>query len=162
MKIRIKNPKDFCLGAVYLLSGAFALRLGSDYPLGSAGRMGPGYFPAVIASLLIVFGAASIVRSLLTVGEVIRVAALKPLLLITGAIVAFGVLLNTLGLVVAMTVLILMSAAASEAFRFEWRATVGLVALVIFCSVVFVKTLGVPMPLVGDWLAPLLPVSLGV
>jgi hypothetical protein len=124
--------------------------------------MGPGYFPAVIASLLILFGAASIVRSLVTTGDVIRVAALKPLLLITGAIVAFGVLLNTLGLVVAMTALILMSAAASEAFRFEWRATVGLVALVIFCSVVFVKALGVPMPLVGDWLAPFLPGSLGV
>ena len=162
MKIRIKNAKDLCLGAVYLLSGAFALRLGSDYPLGTAGRMGPGYFPAVIASLLIVFGAASIVRSLVTTGEVIRVAALKPLLLITGGLVAFGVLLNTLGLVVAMTVLILMSAAASEAFRFEWKATVGLVALVIFCSVVFVKALGVPMPLVGDWLAPLLPGSSGV
>ena len=162
MKIRIKNPKDFWLGAVYLLTGAYALRLGSDYPLGTAGRMGPGYFPAVIASLLIFFGVVSIVRSLVTTGGAIRIAAIKPLLLITGAVAAFGLLLNPLGLLVAMAVLILMSAAASEAFRFEWSATAGLVALIIFCSFVFVKALGVPMPLVGDWLAPLLPRSLGV
>jgi len=161
VKIRIKNPRDFCLGAVYLLAGAFALRLGSDYPMGTAGRMGPGYFPAVIASLLIVFGAVAMVRSLVTTGEVIRIAAVKPLLLITAAIVGFGVLLNILGLVIAMTVLILMSAAASEAFRFEWRATAGVVALIIFCSVVFVKALGVPMPLIGTWIGPLLPWSFG-
>jgi hypothetical protein len=32
----------------------------------------------------------------------------------------------------------------------------GIVALILFCSLVFVKALGVPMPLIGDWVAPLL------
>ena len=48
-----------------------------------------------------------------------------------------------------------MSAAASEHFKFDWKATAGLVALVVFCALVFVKGLGVPMPLVGTWLQPL-------
>ena len=52
----------------------------------------------------------------------------KPFL-ITAALVLFGLLLNTLGLVIAMTALILMSAGASEAFRLEWTATAGLIAL---------------------------------
>lgn len=156
MKLRINNPKEFWLGAVYLLCGAYALRLAADYPLGTAGRMGPGYFPTVIASLLILFGTVSTVRSLVTTGEPIRIGAIKPLLLITAAVVAFGFLLNTAGLVIAMAVLILMSAAASQAFRFQWTAMAGIVALILFCSLVFVKALGVPMPLIGDWVAPLL------
>jgi hypothetical protein len=157
VKIRIDNPKDFWLGAIYILAGAAALYLGADYPLGRAGRMGPGYFPTVIASLLILFGAASIVRSLMTTGGPIRIGAVKPLLLITGAVVAFGLLLDTIGLVIALAVLIVMSAAASERFRFQWSAAAGLVALVVFCALVFVKALGVPMPLAGAWLAPFLP-----
>jgi hypothetical protein len=161
VKIRINNPKDFWLGAVYLLAGASALRLGADYPLGTAGRMGPGYFPAVIASLLILFGVSSVVRSLMTTGATIRIGAIKPLLLVTGAVVAFGLLLNTLGLVIALTALIVMSAAASERFRFQWSAAAGLVALVLFCAVVFVRGLGVPMPLTGEWLAPFVPPWLG-
>jgi Tripartite tricarboxylate transporter TctB family len=161
VKIRINNPKDFWLGAVYLLAGGTALRLGTDYPLGTTGRMGPGYFPAVIACLLILFGSISIVRSLAALGATIRISAIKPLLLITGSVVAFGLLLNTLGLVIALTVLILMSAAASDRFRFQWDAAAGLVALVLFCAVVFVKALGVPMPLAGRWLAPFVPPWLG-
>ena len=70
---------------------------------------------------------------------------------------AFGILLPTAGLVIAMLVMVLMSAAASEKFRFEWAATAGLVVLVVFCSLVFVKGLGVPMPLVGFWLQPIMP-----
>ena len=85
MKIQIKNPKDFWLGAVYLLSGAYALRLGTEYPFGTTARMGPGYFPAVISSLLIVFGVVSVIRSLVRRGEGVRIAAIKPLLLITAA-----------------------------------------------------------------------------
>jgi hypothetical protein len=161
VKIRIDNPKDFWLGAVYLLAGAAALYLGADYPVGRAGRMGPGYFPAVIASLLILFGVVSIVRSLVTSSATVRIGAIKPLLLITGAIAAFGLLLDRLGLVVALVVLIVMSAAASEHFRFRWSAAAGLVALVLFCALVFVKALGVPMPLAGAWLAPFAPPWLG-
>jgi len=156
VKLRINNPKEFWLGAVYLLCGAYAMRLAADYPLGTAGRMGPGYFPTVIASLLILFGTISAVRSLVTSGDPIRIVAIKPLLLITAAVVAFGFLLNTAGLVIAMAVLILMSAAASQAFRFQWTATVGIIGLILFCSLIFVKALGVPMPLIGEWIAPLL------
>ena len=54
------------------------------------------------------------------------------------------------------------SAAASEKFRFEWKATVGLVGLIAFCSLVFVKGLGVPIHLIAPWLKALLPAWLGV
>ena len=67
----------------------------------------------------------------------------------------FGALVGTLGLIAALLALVLTSA-ASEKFQWDWRAALGLAALIAFCSLVFVKGLGVPMPLFGPWLEPLL------
>jgi hypothetical protein len=146
---------------IYLAMGVAGFVISRDYSFGSAGRMGPGYFPNVIAGLLVLFGAIALLRSFLQAGEPIGSIPWKALILVLGAVVSFGFLLPTMGLVVAMVVLVLLSAAASDKFRFEWRAVLGLIALVVFCSVVFVKGLGVPMPLVGSLLEPVLPPWLG-
>ena len=153
----IKAPKDFWTGVIYLGVGALGILIGREYSFGSAGRMGPGYFPFVISCLLLLFGVITVVRSFLTTGEPVGALAWKAIAWVVGSVVAFGILLPTAGLVVAMLVLVLMSAAASDKFRFEWAATAGLVGLVVFCSVVFVKGLGVPMPLFGSWLQPIMP-----
>jgi hypothetical protein len=113
--------------------------------------MGPGYFPLAISCLLLIFGVVGVGRSFLSDGEPIGAFAWKTILLVVGSVVAFGVLLPTAGLIIAMTVMVLMSAGASSKFRFEWTATAGLIGLVVFCSIVFVKGLGVPMPLLGSW-----------
>ena len=147
----IRAPKDFWTGVIYLAVGALGIVVGREYSFGSAGRMGPGYFPYVISCLLILFGVITLVRSFMTDGEPVGALAWKAIGLVVGSVVAFGLLLPTAGLIVAMTVLVLMSAAASEKFRFEVKATAGLVGLVVFCSLVFVKGLGVPMPLLGSW-----------
>ena len=149
----IRAPKDFWTGVIYLSVGALGIVVGREYSFGSAGRMGPGYFPFVISCLLLVFGVITLVRSFLTDGEPVGALAWKAIALVVGSVIAFGLLLPTGGLIIAMTVMVLMSAAASEKFRFEWKATLGLVGLVVFCSLVFVKGLGVPMPLLGSWLS---------
>ena len=157
----IKAPKDFWTGVIYLGVGALGYYIGREYSFGSAGRMGPGYFPFAISCLLILFGIVTLVRSFLTEGEPIGSLAFKPIFLIIGAVLAFAYLLPRTGLIVAMLILVLMSAAASQNFRFEWRAVAGLAGLVAFCALVFVKGLGVPMPLVGSWLAPMMPSGIG-
>jgi hypothetical protein len=48
-------------------------------------------------------------------------------------------------------VLVLASAAASPEFRFQWSAIIGLIGFIAFCALVFVKGLGVPLPLLGSW-----------
>ena len=113
--------------------------------------MGPGYFPLLISCLLVLFGLVSIVRSLRVTGEPVEPFAWKPMFLVVGAVFAFGLLINTAGLIVSLLVTVLMSAAASEKFSFDWKATLGLAALIAFCSLVFVKGLGVPLPLYGSW-----------
>ena len=156
MLSRITSPKDFWSGLVYIGFGAAALWIGADYRIGTAGRMGPGYFPRALALLLLAIGAISLVRSFVSQGEPISRVAVKPLVLLAVSTLLFGMLINTAGLVVALLALVLVSAAASREFRFDWRAMAGLVALITFCAVVFVKGLGVPMPIVGPWIEPLL------
>jgi uncharacterized membrane protein len=146
---------------IYMAVAAAAFFISRDYAMGSAGRMGPGYFPTAVAGLLFLVGAVAVARAFLQPGEVIGTLPFKPLLLIVGSVVSFGLLLPLLGLVLALIIVVLLSAAASDHFRFHWLATAGLIGLVAFCSALFVFGLGVPMPLVGSWLQPLLPAAIG-
>ncbi len=154
MQSLIKAPKDFWTGVIYVVAGSAGLWFGSEFPMGSAVRMGPGYFPKVLASILIAIGAVSLVRSFLTKGEPVAAIAMKPLLLLLMACALFGFLLPRMGLGVSLLVLCVMSAAASDQFRFDPKVAVGLLALIIACALVFVKGLGVPIPLLGTWLEP--------
>ncbi len=147
----IRNPKDFYAGLIYIVFAAAGILIGRNYSFGTAGRMGPGYFPVVLSFVLLAFGVASVVRSFIQPGDPVGGLAWKPILLVLGATALFGALIETAGLPIAMIVLVLMSAAASTKFRFEWGAALGLIGLVVFCSLVFVKGLGVPMPLLGSW-----------
>jgi hypothetical protein len=157
----IRSPKNFWMSMIYLGVGALGLIVGREYSFGSAGRMGPAYFPSVISGLLLLFGLITLVRSFVVSGQPISGFAVGSMLLVTGGLVAFAALVNAAGLLAAMLVMVLMSAAASRKFRFDWAAAAGLLGLLVFCALVFVKGLGIPTPLVGSWLQPVLPAVLG-
>jgi hypothetical protein len=148
----IRSPKDFWSGAIYLAVALSGLAIGSGYSMGSAGRMGPGYFPIVISSLLLVFGIVTIARAFIVPGEAVGKLALKPVFLVIGSVAIFGLLVERAGFLAALLVSVLLSASASREFRFEWKAALGLIAFVFACALLFVKALGVPMPLIGSWL----------
>ncbi len=147
----IRNQKDFGAGILYLAFGALGFYIARDYGMGQASRMGPGYFPTVLSALLMTFGAAAVIRSFLRDGEGLHGFAWKACLYVCGATLAFGVLLVPAGLIIALIVLCLVSAAGSVYFKFDWKAAGALVVLVVFCALVFTKGLGVPMPLLGTW-----------
>ena len=151
MHTLIRSPKDFCAGLIYLAIGLSAIYIGrQDLPMGTALKMGPGYFPTVLGSLLSLIGFLSLVRSFMQQGEPIPAFAWKPLLLITGATVVFGLLVRGAGLVIALPVFMIMTAYASVQFRWVPTLIVAAVATLL-CSLVFVKGLGVPLPLIGRW-----------
>lgn len=146
----VRNPKDFFAGALYAVFGLIAVVIGSDYDMGTATRMGPAYFPTVLGGLLIFIGVLAIGRSFLTEGEAIGRFAYKALFLVLGATLAFGFLLRGAGLAIALLVLVIISAYASRQFR--WGPAILLaVGLAAFSVLVFIKGLGVPLPLLGSW-----------
>lgn len=114
--------------------------------------MGPGYFPTIVSALLVIIGLFTTIRGMRVDGQAIGGLAWKPMALILVSVLSFGLLIERAGLLIASGALLLISAAASREFRFEWLATLGLIVLIAFCSVVFVIGLGVPMPLIGSWL----------
>ena len=151
MSSLIKSPKDFWTGVLYFGFGAVAFWIARDYAFGTASRMGAGYFPTVLSGLLMFFGVLALLRGITKRGAPFGTFALKPALIITASTVAFGLLLTRAGLIISLIVLILGSASASSKFRFEWRATVLALGLIAFCVLVFIKGLGLPMPLFGSW-----------
>lgn len=146
----MRNVKDFWTGVIYIFFGSSAIIISRDYGMGSAVKMGPGYFPTVLGGLLLLIGAIALIRSFLTEGTPFGNFAFKGLAFVVVSTVVFGLIVRGAGLAVALPLLILMSAYAST--RFRWRPTLIMaVTLTIFCVLVFLKGLGIPLPAIGPW-----------
>ncbi|MGB3068277.1 MAG: tripartite tricarboxylate transporter TctB family protein [Ottowia sp.] len=112
------------VGAAFAI-GAF------EYTVGSAARMGPGYFPLMVGVLLTVLGLAVTVSALGARpggdGDPVGKIAWKPLGFVIGANLVFGVLLAGLrsidlpamGLIVAVYALVVMSCKAGSTFSLK-------------------------------------------
>ena len=147
----IRNPKDFWAGLIYLAVGLGALYVAQDYAMGTAVRMGPGYFPKVLGSVLALIGLIALVRGFLRPGEAIGRLAWREALLVLGATVLFGLLVRGLGLAISLLVLVVVSAYASRQFRLRPILLLA-VGLAAFSVLVFIKGLGIPLPLLGSWI----------
>jgi putative tricarboxylic transport membrane protein len=146
----IRSTKDFWSGVLYIFFGSVALFVGRDYGMGTALKMGPAYFPSLLGGLLIVVGAISVIRSFLVQGTPIGRFALKQLAIVVGSVILFGAIVRGAGLAIALPLLAMVSASAS--IRFRWAPSILMAAgLTVFCILVFVKGLGVPLPLLGSW-----------
>jgi hypothetical protein len=113
----IRHPKDFYAGLVFVAFGVAAITIGSNYTLGSAARMGPGYFPRILGILLIALGAILALRALRLNGAPIPAWKWRPTLVVLGSVVLFGLIVNDVGLVLSTILLIVLASAASHEFR---------------------------------------------
>ena len=144
------RSKDLWSGVIFLAMGCAAVILGRDHPMGTAMRMGPAYFPTMLGGLLALIGLAVILRALFKPGASVgRISFGKPALVLA-ATVLFGLLLQSLGLAGALILLVVLSAYASERFRWPVALTLA-VGLAIGSSIIFVCLLGLPIPILGTW-----------
>jgi hypothetical protein len=150
----IRHPKDFLTGILFILFGAAAMTFATEYPIGSAAKMGPGYFPFVLGGVLGVLGLVILARSLLwaTGAHGWPTLRLLPVTLVLSSVVLFGLLLRPLGLVGATLVLVLICSRASSEFRWK-EAVLNAGALALIVWVVFVFFLEFPVPVWPAWLA---------
>lgn len=148
----MKLTQDVVQGGLFAAIGIAALAMALEYPLGTPGRMGPGFFPVVIAALLALTGIGILLRARLGASEVIRVTRWLPLLIVPGSIVVFGFMLEKLGLPLSVLLLCVGAATASVRFELDWKALAGAVVFSVVCGILFVSLLGLPIPIIGTWL----------
>jgi hypothetical protein len=142
--MKIRAPKDFWSGVMFCGFAVVAILAARGYSLGTAGKMGPGYFPLLLGGLLAALEAMLIGRSLVLSGERVARFHVLPLAIIAAAICLFGVLIEPLGLVVSLAVVTVLSAWVGPQFRL--LETVVLAAVLIVFSIgVFVYVLGLPL-----------------
>ncbi len=146
MQLKITNPEDFWAGIMFLVFGILAVYISQDYPMGTAMRMGPGYFPTWLGALLIVLGVIVSVLSLKTEGERIKPFAWKPMILLGLGFAFFAWGIDHVGFVPALFGLIVLSAAAGQVFR--WKEVLVLSVVLIAGAVgVFIYGIDLPYPL---------------
>ncbi len=94
--MKMASQKDFFSGLMFTAVGvAFAVGA-TNFTVGNAARMGPGYFPLLLGIVLILLGiaiTAQSFRSKAEDGDRVGKFAWRPLGFIIGANLAFGVLL---------------------------------------------------------------------
>lgn len=148
MKHLIKNPRDFWAGVMFLAVGGMFAGIAYTYKLGTAARMGPGFFPFFLGLILAGFGIAILLTALRpkNAGPTVDKFHWGPIFWVLMPIVVFGVMLKILGMVAMGLVVVIVSSIGSEDFKL--KPTVYLaIGLVIFCSLVFVGGLKLPIPL---------------
>jgi len=144
--MKIKSPKDFWAGLMFIGFGLFFVIWALiHYQMGTAVRMGPAYFPAVLGGLLAVLGAFVLFGSFAIEGPPVPAFSYRPLILISVACVLYGYLMKPLGLVGATAALVYVSALGGH--EFNWKeVTILYLILIAFSWLVFVKGLTLPFP----------------
>jgi len=147
--LKIKSEKDFWSGLLFVAVGVGFAWGATVYSFGSSARPGPAYFPFGLGILTAVLGASILFKSLTIEtpdGDPVGPWPLKQLALILGAVILFGLTLPKLGMAVALPLLIGVGSLASG--EFHWREVlINAVVLTIGCWLVFIKGLGLTIPL---------------
>jgi hypothetical protein len=128
--VKIKSQKDFFSGLMFAIVGISFAVGATNYSLGSAARMGPGYFPLMLGVILALLGGVIIFKAMTVpseTGDKIGKWAWKPLGYVLGANVLFGLLLGGLpgiglpamGLIPAIYGLTFVSSMGGERFNFK-------------------------------------------
>lgn len=142
------------VGGLFFAAIGLAFVLGSNHlPMGEAARMASGYFPRLLGYCLIFIGLVISIRGTFSEKkshEIIYRFALKKVLLIGTALLAFAFLLEHAGLWIALSVLVFISSFASEQ-RSIREALILTVVVELLVTAVFVGAIGLEINLLPAW-----------
>lgn len=141
------RDKELLAGLLFVIVGGAFAAGALEHSIGTARRMGPGYFPLMVGGLLTAVGITIAVRSLLARrADVVARLYLRPAAGLTLSIVAFALLIDRAGLVIACIATVLIAGTASPETR--WREAVLIAAVMaVFSALVFKFLLGLPFRL---------------
>lgn len=138
---RIKNMNEVLTGVFLILVALLAFYLA--WPLSSSTEvgLGPGYVPKMFAFMQLGLGALMIGNGFLQEGEASEPWHLRPLVLVLASVAFFAMTIERMGLVVALTGLVLISCAANRETKF-YEAVALAIGSVVVSALLFVKALG--------------------
>ena len=142
---RVKAPRDFGAATLIMLIGIAGLYFGKDLTYGTAGRMGPGYFPFLLSIIIIALGAGIGVKSLFVDGPPIEPPVIRPMAFVVASIVVFGYMIDYIGLFFTAIALTFIAAYARKSVNLI-ETTIFAIGLSIGTVLVFVYALGQPLP----------------
>lgn len=137
-------------GGILTAVGLFFIWQSLSLELGTAFRMGPGYFPLLLSCVLTLLGAVILVQSARVQGEPMGAIAIRGMFLILPAPIFFGLTVRGLGFVPAIFFTALIACFASHRMRPHWALAISL-ALTVFSVVVFSYGLNLPFERFGPW-----------
>ena len=152
--MHIRNTKDFYAGLVFLLFGIPAMILSRWYQIGTAAKMGPGYFPFLLGGLLTVLGLVILLRSISKKEGTRNVLSfkVKPAFLVLSSVVLFGLFLRPLGLLLSTVLLVIVSSMASFEFKMK-EAILNALVLLAIVLIIFIYLLKFQIPVWPSFLA---------
>jgi hypothetical protein len=144
----IKSKKDLYAGLMFIAFGIGFAWVAGNYPMGSAVRMGPAYFPTILGWLLASLGLIILIRGV-TVPDVAPTRTQwNTLFWILGSVVLFGWLVEWLKMGFVPAVFATVLFCAYGGYEFRWKESIiEAVVLVVVCWAAFVWGLGLPFRL---------------
>lgn len=151
----ILNNRTVLSGLMFAGIGLFGLYVSRNYPVGTATDMGTGYVPRLLCWTLVGLGAIILLqgyREYQATGDtgVGVFAAWRGLIFVTVGLVAFALTLETLGLVVAIGLLVGIGAIAAAAELRPLETVIAGIVLAFLSWAIFVVGLDLPLP-VWPW-----------
>jgi len=146
--MQLRNKQDFWSGVMFIALGLGFAMQATKYTMGTAARMGPGYFPFWLGIVLAMIGAIVTIGSLAPRATETTVDRFdfRIVALVVGSVILYGFLLRPLGVYLSVFILVVVSSFASH--EFSWKVAVAnAIFLVLFSYFAFIKGLGLIFPL---------------
>jgi hypothetical protein len=145
--LKIKNQEDFWAGVMFAGFGLLAIVLSLDYPMGTASRMGPGYFPTWLGAMMLIMGViVALVGLKIEGGEKISPFAWKPMIMLSIGFCLFGWGVDHIGFIPSLLGLSVITSAAGQRFKIV-EVLILAVALTAIMVGVFIYGIDLPFPL---------------
>jgi hypothetical protein len=152
--LRIVRRKNVLAGLMFIAVARLGLWLSRNYPVGTALRMSTGYVPRLLCWLLMGLGFIIFVQGLMATDDAPREGGslnrLRPVVVVTASLVAFGLTLERIGLVLAIFLLVAIASLAARGLK-PWEALAAAAGLIVMSWAIFIVGLGLPIPIWPDW-----------
>ncbi|MBM3571961.1 MAG: tripartite tricarboxylate transporter TctB family protein [Alphaproteobacteria bacterium] len=142
--MRRLDRQDLLAGLMFVAVGLFGWLFARHYPMGTALRMGPGYMPVGLSFILMTIGAIVAIRSICGGDLPTGIWKLRGLIFVVAGVLAFAILIDSLGLVASIVAMTVTAGLASTDSR-PVEVAAAAVVMAAAAALIFVRGLQLPI-----------------